>query len=317
MSENVGIWERLKNTFRITYTLTFVLASLTGLAFALTLKDEYLIAVLVAMEVFVLALFVNFSNDYFDHVSGADKTRFTSDDKDLEKGTREILGGRIYWSGNAFDLGYITRNQGKVVMAALAVVALLLSVPIVLYAGLIVVILGLVAFFVSFFYTAPPLNLGGRGFGELDVFVSFFMMSFFSYFVVIQEFNIQMILIATIVGLSVTMMRIVDEMSGYENHLKTGEKDICVRFGLEKAARIVTAFLVIIYILSLLLSVLDITFLLLFLSLPFAFKIAGYLNNKNDRFWFVRPIPEVFKFVFVHQLMVIFSLIVQTVLTSA
>jgi len=313
----VGFWDRFKNIFRISYTLTFVFASLTGIAFALTLRAEYFIAFLVVLDVFVLALFVNFSNDYFDHVSGADKARFASGDKEWENGVRKILVSKIYWPGNAFDLGYITGSQGRVVMAILAFIAVLLSIPIILYAGLIVIVLGLIAFFVSFFYTAPPLNLGARGFGEIDVFVSFFMISFFSFFVIVQELNIQMILIATIVGLSVALMRIVDETSGYEAHLKAGEKDVCVRFGLENAVRIVTGALVIVYALSLLLLAFDYAYLLLFLSLPFAVKTITYLNDKKDKFRFVRPTPEVFKFVFTHQLLIIVSLTVRTVLTSA
>lgn len=317
MPEDISILERLKNVFRITYTLTFVMASLTGLAFALTLNSEYFMAFLIALDVFVLALFVNFSNDYFDYVSDADQTRFTSDDREWERGAREILGSKIYWPGNAFDLGYITKKQGKIVMTVLATIAVLLSIPIVSYAGWIVVVLGLIAFFVSFFYTAPPINLGARGFGEIDVFVSFFMMSFFSFFVIVQELNVQMIFIATIVGLSVALMRIVDEMSGYEAHLKAGEKDVCVRFGLENAVRIVTGMLVMVYTFSLLLLLYDFTYLLILLSLPFAVRTATYLNDKKDRFRFVRPAPEVFRFVFVLQLLVIVSLIVQTVLTSA
>ncbi|MGD0057629.1 MAG: prenyltransferase [Methanomassiliicoccales archaeon] len=285
MPGGVDIWVRLKNIFRITYTLTFVLASMTGLAFALTLSTEYLIAFLIVLEVFILALFVNFSNDYFDYVSGADQARFTSENKEWERGAREILGSRIYWSGNAFDLGFITRSQGRMVMALLALIAVLLSIPIILYAGWIVVLLGLIAFFVSFFYTAPPLNLGARGFGEVDVFVSFFMISFFSFFVVVRGLNIQMVLIATIVGMN--------------------------------AAKIVTMMLVIVYVLSLLLLAFDYAYLLLLLSLPFSVRIVAYLRDRNDRFRFVRPTPEMFKFVLIHQLLIIVSLIVRTVLTSA
>jgi 1,4-dihydroxy-2-naphthoate octaprenyltransferase len=66
-----------------------------------------------------------------------------------------------------------------------------------------------------------------------------------------------------------------------------------------------------------LLLVYDFTYLLILLSLPFAVRTATYLNDKKDRFRFVRPVPEVFRFVFVLQLLIIVSLIVQTVLTSA
>ncbi|MDD1767483.1 MAG: prenyltransferase [Methanomassiliicoccales archaeon] len=307
----------MKTIFRISYTLTFVLASLTGIAFALTMNTEFLIGLLIVLDVFTLALFVNFSNDYFDHVSGADQRRFTSDDKEWEKGAKKIFSGKIYWAGNAFDLGYITRKQGRIVMAILASIAVLISIPIVLHAGWIVIVLGLIAFFVSFFYTAPPLNLGARGFGEIDVFVSFFMMSFFSFYVLVQELSVQMILIASVVGLCVALMRVVDEASGYEAHVKAGEKDVCVRFGLENSVKIIALMFVAVYVLSFLLAAFDYAYLLLFLSLPFAVRTITYLNDTKDEFRFVRPAPEVFKFMFAHQLLIIVSLIVRTVLTSA
>lgn len=316
MAETMGLWERTKNIFRVTYTLTFVMASLTGVVFALTIRSEFLIAFLVLLDVFLLALFVNFSNDYFDHVSGADSKRFFSEDKEFERGAREILGPKIYWAGNAFDLGYITASQGRIVMALLAAAAIVVSTPIVLYGGWIVIVLGVVAFFVSFFYTAPPLNLGARGLGEFDVFLSFFMMSFFSYFVIVQSFSVPMFVIALTVGIAVALMRLVDEMSGYEAHLKAGEKDICVRIGLENAAVLAVGLAGLIYIISSFLLLYSPAFLLLFLTAPLVFRMSGYLQNRSDRFRFVRPAPVVFMFAFSHMLLVIFSLIAQTFLTS-
>ncbi|MCQ5375187.1 MAG: prenyltransferase [Methanomassiliicoccales archaeon] len=310
-------WEWIKNVFRFTYTLPFVLASLTGVFTALVYTSQIIIGIFIVLDVFVLALFVNLSNDYFDHKSGADSTRFFSRDKEFERGAREILSSKIYWSGNAFDLGYITESQGKILMSVLAGSAILLSIPIIIYGGLIVILLGLIAFFLSYFYTAPPLNLGSRGLGELDVFLSFFMISFFSFFIITGFFSYDAFFIALSVGFLVMNMRIVDEMSGYETHIDAGERDLCVRLGLENASKLVVLIMVLVFFISAVIVTLSsILYLLVFLSIPFSYQIARTLFNKNDRFRYVRAAPLAFKLSFSFQLLIIIASIAQIFATS-
>ena len=93
-----------KEVLRIAYTLPFVLSSVVGVVFALTLKQEWLIALLIPLDVFVLALFVNFSNDYYDHRSGVDKLRFSYADDELQQryqssSTRRSSGPETPWTG--------------------------------------------------------------------------------------------------------------------------------------------------------------------------------------------------------------------------
>ena len=66
-NSNHSIAWKAKEVLRIAYTLPFVMASVAGVAFALTMSDEWLLAFLIPLDVFFLALLVNFSNDYFDH----------------------------------------------------------------------------------------------------------------------------------------------------------------------------------------------------------------------------------------------------------
>jgi 1,4-dihydroxy-2-naphthoate octaprenyltransferase len=78
---------RLNLIFRFSYTLPFFMASVCGSLFAyLFYMPPVHIIILMPLVVLLLAIFVNFSNDYFDHRSGVDKSvaeiRFgDSDDK--------------------------------------------------------------------------------------------------------------------------------------------------------------------------------------------------------------------------------------------
>lgn len=306
---------RIKNVLRVIYTLPFVLASITGVAFALTLDQQWLIAVLIPLDVFCLALFVNLSNDYYDHKSGSDRERFEMIDQSFAEEASYKVSKAIYWQGNSFDRGLITERGGKVLLACIACVALLLAIPILLFGGWIVLLLGAIAFFLSFFYTAPPLNLGARGLGELDVLLSFAMMSFFSFYVIVQQFNLEALIIALTVGMNVMMMRIIDEMSGLEAHKKAEEKDLVVRFGIKTATNIIIGILVAMYALCAVLVTYNLTFLLLFLTLPFSFSMVRHLKDQEDKFHIIRPVMDVLKLATIHAILVVIALSMQSALT--
>lgn len=307
-------WRKVLNLLRISYTLPFVMASITGAAFALSVTDELLLAMLIPLDVFFLAMFVNLTNDYFDHRSGTDATRFDFMTPELKDAIAEIYDERIYWDGNAFDKGEVSERHGRIIIALIALGALLASIPIVLHGGWTVIILGAAAFFLSYFYTAPPLNLGARGLGELDVGVSFFMMSFFTYYVIVQIWSWEMFLVALTVGLTVMLMRFVDQMSGYQAHLEGGEKDWCVRLGLERAVDAVAVLLMVLYALCLALIYFNLFYALLLLTIPLAIGLMKDLRNREDPLRFVRPAPQMFKLALGDQLLIVISLIVQSVL---
>jgi 1,4-dihydroxy-2-naphthoate octaprenyltransferase len=308
---------KVKNVLRVAWTLPFVFSSITGVAFALTFKQEWLMAVMIPLDVLFLAMFVNLSNDYFDHKSGADKLRFTLLNQAFEEIVVKEKGGRsIYWQGNSFDRGLISDKTGKMILLLLAIGAIAVSVPIVLYGGWIVLLLGAIAFFLSYFYTAPPLNLGARGFGEVDVLASFTMISFFSFYVISQQFSWLALVVGFIVGIGAMVMRIVDEISGREAHIAAGEKDLVVRFGVDGAGNILIGVLTVMYGLALVLTYHDLTFALLFLTLPFAMSLMRHLRNKEDKFREMRPVLDALRLSLVQAILVVISLSMQTVLTS-
>lgn len=307
---------KVRNVLRIAYTLPFVLASITGVAYALSLEQEWLMALLIPLDVFVLAMFVNLTNDYYDYRSGVDKARFEVMDAAMSDPANKSLTDKMFWQGNSFDRGLITARAGLVLMALLAITAIALSIPIILFGGWLVVVLGLIAFFLAFFYTAPPLNLGARGLGELDVMLSFALISFFSYYVIAQELALVPVLIALTVGLNAMNMRIVDEMSGLEAHQRTGEKDLVVIFGVDGAANMMLVVMVLMYGLCAALCYFDPLFLLLFLTLPLAIRAQRRLRDKSDRFRVMRPVLDVLKLATSHALLLIIVLSTQIASTS-
>jgi 1,4-dihydroxy-2-naphthoate octaprenyltransferase len=307
---------RVRNVLRIAYTLPFVLASVTGVACALLSKQEWLMALLIPLDVLFLAMFVNLTNDYFDHRSGADRARFEIMDAAMSTPENRNLTEKVFWQGNSFDRGLISDKGGLTLMALLAAVAVLLSIPIILYGGWLVLLLGLIAFFLAYFYTAPPLNLGARGLGELDVLLSFAMISFFSFYVIVQEIAFVPILIAATVGMNAMDMRIMDEMSGREAHEKAGEKDIVVRFGVDGAADIMLGIMVAMYALCAVLCYFDLLFLILFLTVPLAARAQRKLRDQSDEHRVMSPVLDILKLAIGHELLVIISLSMRIALTS-
>ena len=275
-------WGKAKEVLRIAYTLPFVLASVVGVAFALTIKQEWLIAILIPLDVFILALFVNFSNDYFDHKSGVDKVRFAeNDDPEFRKEIAKLFNQKIFWSGNSLDRGIITETQGKILMTVLAIIAIIIAIPIVLYAGWVAVILGMIGLTLAFFYTAPPVNLGARGLGEIDVFISFSMMAFFSFYVLVQVFSWGMLFLALTIGCAAMLMRLSDEAPGYSSHLKMGEKNLLVRFGLDKISMIESSIIILLYVFIGLAALNEPFLALLLVTIPLPLKAIE--NAKDDR----------------------------------
>jgi 1,4-dihydroxy-2-naphthoate octaprenyltransferase len=310
-------WEKVKEVLRIAYTLPFVLASVVGVAFALTIRQELLISALIPVVVLFLALFVNFSNDYFDHKSGVDKLRFSYyEDKDLKKEIASLFNQKVFWSGNALDRGIITDAQGRTLMILLAVGAVLLAIPIVLYAGWLAIGLGLIGLALAFFYTAPPINLGARGLGEVDVMLSFTMMAFFSYFVIVQVFSWPMLLLSMAIGFGAMLMRLSDEAPGYPSHVAKGENNLLVRFGIDNIAKIETVIIAAIYICVLGAVVLEPFFVIVFLALPIGVKAIRTMRTDTSRLRLWRPIPQYLKQTVSIEILAIIALIARTVWTS-
>jgi len=314
---NVSAFRRLNLIFRFSYTLPFFMASVCGVVFASMHVDvPYHIIALIPVTVMFMALFVNFSNDYFDSVSGADDLRFQGWDDSKAKGIGDSpFLKKLYWDGNPVNNGLVTIRQAKAIMAFLVGVSILLAIPIFIYSGWTVLIFGGFGLLIAFFYTAPPVNLGARGLGEIAVAASFFLMVFAAYYVASGEvWSYEILVFAILIGLLVGLMRTADSMSGQEAHIKSGERSISVRVGLDRMHIVIKAILVAAYAIVAIMLCFDITYAMLFLTLPLAFKAWKLLNAKSP-YWEVFMAPMTFGIALMTEILFILVMGVQMFFT--
>ena len=293
--DELSMLTRVNLIFRFSYTIPFLLASVCGVVYAVPYDVPWHIMVLIPVAVLLLALFVNFSNDYFDHKSGVDKKV-----NDRKSRTRDNLMTsdavkRVYWEGNQFDTGLVTERQGKAIMAALLVLIVIVALPVIAYGGWSVVVLGLIGAALAFFYTAPPVNLGARGLGEVSVAISFFMMCFCSFYVATGTLTVEILLFSVMIGIIVGLMRLIDSMSANDVHLEMHEVNMSIRLGTEGTVRAIKATVVIVYVLAALMCYYNLLNVLLFATLLITVKMVRVIDARREH-WDVAIIPFSFLF---------------------
>ncbi len=309
----LSVVRKINLIFRFSYTIPFLLASVCGIAYAIPYGVPAHISILIPAVVLIMAVLVNFTNDYFDHKSGIDyhvsQQRLSVAKSEIH--SNEIL-KKIYWEGNQFDTGLVTEKQGRMIIIALCVLTVLLAVPVLLYGGWKALVLGLVGMFFTFFYTAPPINFAAHGMGEIVVGISFFLMCFGSFFVATGTFDVPIVLFSLLIGLVVGLMRLGDSLSAHDAHIEFGERCISVRLGLDGTIPIIKAIIVMCYLLVFALMYYNLIFGLIFLTLIFTTKIWTAMNVKSEN-WEIKVIPYFFGFSFLTEVLFIVSLCITAV----
>ena len=241
----------------------------TTLAISELRPTEYKVTWIFSAFALFAAIFIqigtNLINDALDFKKGADN--------DNRIGPKRVTQSGLLSSKQVMIGGFLS-----------FFIAILFSFPIVIHAGLPIIIIGLISLLFGYLYTGGPYPLAYVGLGEI------FVILFFGFAAVIGVFYIQTgfiafapILAGFQVGLLATVLISINNFRDYLGDKIVGKMTLAARFG-KKFARIE---IVLLFLLTYLLNFYWIfsgniwAGILPFISLPFAIKVMkGILMNE-------------------------------------
>ncbi len=194
-----------------------------GLALAYKDKPDAftaLPAVLCLLFALTMQIDANFINDYFDFVKGNDN--------------ESRLGPR-----RACSQGWISARAMKAAMAATTAAACIVGLPLVLYGGIEMIMIGALCVLFCFLYTT---TLSYLGLGDLLVMVFFGIVPVsITYYIQTEDVTMEALLFSVACGLVIDTLLIVNNYRDIDNDIRAGKNTLAVRLG---TARTRTAYLI-------------------------------------------------------------------------
>ena len=206
----------------------------------------------------------NLANDYFDHKSGTDDlnqeyTRFSGGSRVIQEG---LMSPRTVFRASLVFFG----------------LASLIGLVLVYARGWAILVIGILGIVSGYFYTASPIRIGYRGWGELLAGLNCGpLVVLGAYYVQAQAFSLEVFLVSVPVGLLVAAILYINQFSDYEYDKAANKANLIVRMGPERAIKgfyllLASAYSVI--ILGCALRLIPWTSLLSLLSIPLAWRAA-------------------------------------------
>jgi len=171
------------------------------------------------------------ANEYFD---------YENDSRNLTRiGGADTVGVTTTGGTRVLVKGLIARRHALI----FAVTAFVLAIPVGLFlqfglgTGPLTIPLGVLAVFIGWFYTAPPIRACYRGLGELFIAVGQGTVVFGAYYVQ-QGFSMLPLLVSLPWFLALPALKIIREFPDYEADRATGKRGLTLRFGRERMASV-------------------------------------------------------------------------------
>ncbi len=160
-----------------------------------------------------LQIGANYFNEYFDYRYGLD--------------SHESLGASTVIFRNEMTAKQVL-GGGIAVFSAAAVLGILLIIQV----GYAIILFGLAAMAIAFFYSAKPFKLAARGFGDIFVMAAMgFMMTWGAYYVQIPHWSWQAFAASIPVSFLVDAILNMNNIRDYEDDKKVRKMTLPVRFG--------------------------------------------------------------------------------------
>ena len=170
-------------------------------------------AVLCALFAFVMQIDANFVNDYFDFISGKDD--------------EQRLG-----PPRACAMGWIDGAKMKVGIVITTVIACIIGLPLVVYGGVEMILVGALCVVFCFLYTTL---LASRGLGDLLVLVFFGIVPVCATYYLQTDTCTWVVFLASLAcGLVIDTLLVVNNYRDIDNDRRAGKKTLIVMIGADK-----------------------------------------------------------------------------------
>ena len=235
---------------------------------------DLLTAVLTVLGASFVQLGLNVANDYFDAVQGADDMNVTP--------TQFSGGSRV------IQYGLVSRRRMGLLAAgfylAAAVIGLILLA---LRPSTALLVIGVVGILVSLAYTAPPLKLVYRGFGEIAVAIGFGPLMLLGAYVVQTGGTVttQAFVASLPIALLVALILYVNEIPDRRGDARAGKRTLPVRWPRSTVVavyRLAAAAAYAIVVIGVVAGLLPVPALLALLTIPLALQVSRGLEPNYD-----------------------------------
>ncbi len=228
---------------------------------------------LIAFAIGAIHLGTNLTNDYFDHISGAD----------------ELNSNPTPFSGGSRVIQEMLISPNAIFIAAMIFYAIgvLLGVYLIFRTDWKLLLIGFLGVTLSFSYTAPPLKLGYRGWGELLVGVLLGPLAVMgAYYVYTRTLTPQVFLLSLPIGFLVSAILYINQFPDMESDAAAGKFHWIARIGRRRAVKgyhLLLGFTYLSILFSVLFGILPVWSILSFATLPLAFQAAWILQRSYNR----------------------------------
>ena len=244
------------------------------IAWNITGKFNVLNFVLTTIGVILIHAGTNLVNDYFDHKSNLDEINTNH--------TPFSGGSRVIQDNEISPKAMLTAGLGTFFFAA--VIGLYLNA---VTKGNIILYIGIIGFFIGYFYTAKPLKLGYTALGELITTIACGpLVAYGSYYVIAQTHAIQPLFASIPIGILVGLILYINEFQDHKADKEVGKKTLVVVLGKARAIKLFYIFMLFNYIwiiFGIILDLLPIYTALILLTLPLCIKAINVARVNYDR----------------------------------
>lgn len=232
----VVLWIRAS---RALYTITVLLPCALGavVAWQAGAPFDWALLVLVLVGMMFANIGTNFTNDYFDYKSGVDKL---DEGRVHKKGAEVLYENPLAESGSVDGYALYFFTPGTILVSALAALAVTAAIGLylVLRVDWRILPVGLVGVLMGYFYTAPPVKFGYRGWGDLICFLGsgpFPVVG--TFFLFTGRITITAILAGVVAGLLVDAILYIGNVPDAEADRAVGKRTLSTLLG-RRAVRV-------------------------------------------------------------------------------